>query len=116
MAKCNIPVEVLENYLQVIRNDYARWTLGSRAELGGDEIAKNMIQEFNESVRYEVGSTYIKVIEQTSVHSFIVNKPGKKFPLGAILKPASWKAPATNFARGNVLEGDLACVRWTSAM
>tara|TARA_R110000868_G_scaffold334081_1_gene594762 strand:- start:220 stop:567 length:348 start_codon:yes stop_codon:yes gene_type:complete len=115
MAKLNVPVEVLENYMQVIRDDYARWTLGSRTELGGDEIAKNMIQEFNESVRYEVGSSYIKIVERNSVHSFIVNK-AKKFPIGTILKAASWKAPTTNFARGNVLTGDLACVRWTSAM
>tara|TARA_R110000772_G_scaffold99174_2_gene198852 strand:- start:10728 stop:11069 length:342 start_codon:yes stop_codon:yes gene_type:complete len=113
MAKLNVPVEVLENYMQVIRNDYsgARWP-----ETTNPEIKEKMVKEFNESLRYEVGSSYIKVVEQNSVHSFIVNKEGKKFPLGAILKAASWKAPATNFARGNVLTGDLACVRWTGAM
>lgn len=114
MAKCNIPVEVLENYLQVIRDDYARWTQGT-PDAVIDDVQKGMIEEFNESVRYEVGSSYIKVIDRDSVHSFIVNK-AKKFALGDILKAASWKAPATNYARGNVLTGDLACVRWTSAM
>jgi hypothetical protein len=29
-----------------------------------------------------------------------------KFKLGDILKSASWKAPARNFERGNVLTGD----------
>ncbi len=38
-----------------------------------------------------------------NLKSFIVNK-ADKFPLGAVLKSASWKAPATNFARANLLD------------
>jgi len=38
-----------------------------------------------------------------SVYAFIVKNPNDKmFNLGDILKPASFKAPARNFARGNV--------------
>jgi hypothetical protein len=30
----------------------------------------------------------------------------KKFKIGDILKSASWKTPARNFERGNVISGD----------
>jgi hypothetical protein len=35
---------------------------------------------------------------------------------GDILKCASWKAPALNFIRGNILEGNYGNCRWTGAM
>jgi len=111
MAKLNVPVEALEKYMQAIRDDYARWSSGGPEGL--TDVRKRMIQEFNDSIKYEVGSSYIKVVEQNSVHSFIVNK-AKKFPVGTILKAASWKAPATNFARGNVFEKYT--IRWTGTL
>ena len=92
--------------------DYVAWW-GKRAS---EPHIQQMIADFNASIRIEEGSKYFKIIKQNSVHSFVVKKDGKKFRAGDILKPASWKAPAMNFARGNVLEGKLDCIRWTGAL
>ena len=59
------------------------------------------------SIRVDEGSVYCKVVKYepgkdygTSVHSFVRKADG------AILKAASWKAPALNYARGFVTESD----------
>ena len=56
----------------------------------------------------QIGTKYAKIIRkdnQTSVHSFVVlSDKDKKFQLGDILKANSFKSPARNFARGNVLK------------
>jgi len=113
MAKLNVPVEFLEDYMDHIKTDYIMW-FGSRAPT---DIARDMIDKFRASVGYEVGPKYIKVITGGSVHSFIVNKAGK-FPLGAVLKSASYKAPATNFVRANLLDRNTWTnrIRWTGAL
>ena len=36
----------------------------------------------------------------------------KKFKQGDILKSASWRAPARNFSRGNVLCGGFKHIKW----
>lgn len=107
MAKMNIPQAQIDAYMQYIAEDYYKWSKSEYSD--------------NIKVWCEVGSTYIKIVKSfhdtnTSVHSFIVNKAGK-FPLGAILKPAGWKAPATNFARGDIAkpEGWVGHVSWTGA-
>ena len=111
----NIPANVkihnkhLSAYADHIKADYAG--VGKRCN-----IREEMIKEFNESLSFEVGSSYIKVVTGSSVHSFIVIKPSAKFPVGTILKAASWKAPAKNFARGNVLNKTFDRIRWTGAM
>ena len=57
------------------------------------------------------GSKYLKIVSygdakgvNASVWGFI-NKGNKKFQVGDILKAKSWKSPALNSARGNILEG-----------
>lgn len=101
----------LQKYIAHIKADYAGW--GERST-----IREEMIREFDASVRYELHRKFIKVITgpQTGVHSFIMLADDGKFKRGDILKAASWKAPAKNFARGNVLAGQLDRVRWTGAL
>jgi len=107
----------VETLVETAKADYRNWMGRSSVNAGNTDVRKNMIAEYEGSIRYQAGSKYIKVIQRNSVHSFIVNTDkDKKFRKGDILKPASWAAPARNFARGNVLDGDFSCIRWTSAL
>ena len=88
--------EAMEAYAQHLVNDYEGWTTASKFKRAEKE---KMI------VTFEEGSKFVRVVASTygsrSSHSFIV-KQADKWPLGTILKCASWKAPAQNFARGNI--------------
>lgn len=81
-----------------------------------DKNRKEMVEDFIANLRFEVGSKYIKVVKRDSVHSFIVRNDTGKFKAGDILKAASWKAPATNFVRGNLFERTFDRVRWTGVI
>ena len=111
--------EALKKYKKGIGDDYENWSLGSRALLSDDNITKrikeNGVIEFKNAIDHSCGSKYTKVMINGSVHSFIVNiYNDKKFKYGDILKAASWKTPARNFARGNIFEEYK--VRWTGAI
>ena len=61
------------------------------------------------SITFERGSKYLRVVVSDgfgsrSAYAFIVTKDTDKFKVGDILKAASWKAPAKNYARGNVFK------------
>lgn len=95
MKKLNIAQDRLDAYKEFLENDYLKWTKGD-PNYGGFVVD------------FEIGSKYIKVVASDAkggnkhVHSFIVNKATDKFAVGTILKAASWKAPAVNFARGDI--------------
>ena len=110
-----LPQDAVDALVQRIKDDYRGWN----RYIGDEHLSENrrkMIAEFEAGVRVEPGKKYLKVITGSSVHSFICLVDNGKFKRGDILKPASWRGPATNFARGNVLEGTLDRVRWTGAL
>ena len=70
---------------------------------------------------YELGRKYIHVImhhvgqfsaNQRSSHSWIIIDNDEKFKQGDILKSATWRGPARNFPRGNVLCGGFKHIKW----
>lgn len=68
----------------------------------------------------EEGRMYDRIVStlpsgQMSCAGFICRKdnPKKGFVRGDMLMPASWKAPATNFARGNIFTNMPARISWT---
>jgi hypothetical protein len=90
-------------------------------DLGIQEYVKHLADDYakngynNKEFYYEIGRKYVHVImsdNQRSSHSWIMMNDDKKFRRGDILKSASWKAPARNFARGNVLTGAYKQIRW----
>lgn len=100
----------LNEYLEHIKADYRKFYKGRN-----DEVAQKMIADFENGIRIERGSKYIKVITGSSVHSFVCYRDLGKFTKGDILKAASWRSPARNFARGNVCAKDFSGVTWTGA-
>jgi hypothetical protein len=64
---------------------------------------------------FKEGKKYFKVIKENSVFAFIVKEDFKHFKKGDVLKPASWKTPALNSARGNVLSGNYP-IEWTGPL
>lgn len=103
-------------YFQHLVLDYGWWSKIKPGEDG--TIKERMFQEFVDGLSFKKGRNYIKIItsrngKNPSVHSFIVLKPTKGFEIGDILKANGWKAPATNFKRGNVFDlWSLAAISW----
>ena len=76
-------------------------------------ILQEITDRFCNSLKVEVGSKYIKVVVNDSVHSFIVIKHTTKFNAGDVLMARTFKSPATNFARGNILTRFYPTLSWT---
>jgi hypothetical protein len=93
--------QMLNWYVDYLQEDYAAWNL----MMGFKEKPLN--------IRIEIGKVYIKIIKDSSVHSFIVMKDNPKFKAGDILKASSYKAPAKNFSRGNVISGHFSGISWS---
>ena len=76
---------------------------------------ERMFNEYKDGFKSIVGQKFIKITNCNGVKAFIVKQDDGKFKMGDILKPASWRAPAKNSARGNVLEGGYA-IQWTGPL
>ena len=76
---------------------------------------ERMFNEYKDGFKSIVGQKFIKITNGNGVKAFIVKQDDGKFKMGDILKPASWRAPAKNRARGNVLEGNYA-IQWTGPL
>jgi hypothetical protein len=91
----------LKAYADVIITDY-------KAMYGGVMPAHNPTFE----VTFEPGNKYTRVVTNNgnsrSSHSFLDAE-------GNIWKAASWKTPAKNFTRGNIITKNFARVQWTGA-
>ena len=61
------------------------------------------------------GKKFIKLVQDRSVFAFIVKEDTDKFKKGDILKPAGYRAPAKNSARGNILSGNY-YIQWTGPL
>ena len=76
---------------------------------------QEMQDSFRNGLTIEYGKKYAKVIQDGSAHSFVQLVDDAKFKRGDVLKANSWKAPAKNFSRGNILTGDFGRISWTGA-
>ena len=97
-----------------INADFCKF-MGNLKE-GDYDRNKARIREFNSQLQFKVGKKYIKFTSGKSVWGFVVLENDKKFQRGDILKAAGRSAPARNFARGNILNGDWSGVQWTGAI
>ncbi len=80
-----------------------------------DEVRDKMYNEYKNGFKIKNGQKYIKITNDGSVKVFIVKEDFKHFKSGDILKPAGWRAPALNQARGNVLNGNYS-IQWTGPL
>ena len=76
---------------------------------------ERMFNEYKDGFKTMTGQKFIKVINNNGVKAFVVKADGGRFKMGDILKPAGWRAPAKNRARGNVLEAGYA-IQWTGPL
>ena len=100
-----------------INADFVKFVSSALSQIDRDyDRQKDRIRKFNSELQFKVGKKYIKFTSGKSVWGFVVLENDKKFQRGDILKAAGRSAPARNFARGNILNGDWSGVQWTGAI
>ena len=104
-------LEGIGKMIDAMVTDYGKFSYHSK----DDTVRNNMFNEYKDGFKQIVGQKFIKITNGGSVKAFIVKQDDGKFKMGDILKPAGWRAPAKNRARGNVLEGGYA-IQWTGPL
>ena len=103
-----------------VQPELATALIGYKDAIIADYEKRSACRDENGNLRFgidfEEGSKYVKVVSLSwssrSVHSFVEKATGD------IWRAASWKAPARNFARGNVFKPDsyLNRTTWTGVV
>ena len=104
----------IANMMAGAKDDYIRMsTSNGKKELVG--YSKEQVDKWDSLIRVEQGQKFIKVVRENGVFAFIVKEDNGRFKKGDILKPAGYRAPAKNSARGNVLSGNY-YIQWTGPL
>tara|TARA_R100000544_G_C2182479_1_gene37572 strand:+ start:176 stop:538 length:363 start_codon:yes stop_codon:yes gene_type:complete len=103
----------IEYLIEAAKEDYKKSSLRSWGKLS--DYCVNQLNKWNDLMYFKEGKKYFKIIRENSVFAFIVKEDFKHFKKGDILKAASWKAPALNSPRGNVLNGNYP-IQWTGPL
>ena len=104
----------INNMMAGAKDDYIKMsTSNGKKELAG--YSKEQVDKWDSLIRVEQGQKFIRVVRENGVFAFIVKEDNGIFKKGDILKPAGYRAPAKNSARGNVLSGDY-YIQWTGPL
>jgi len=116
-------LEAVEQVVETMKQSYIDWATHDGNKVLS-EYNKEVVDNWN--IEIKEGPNYIKLVKKDhkssfdggSVNGFIVKKATKGFVEGDMLKAASYKAPATNFKRGNVFTDakNTNIARWTGIM
>ena len=107
----------IENLIKAANADYCDRSYREDGTIS-DHVLK-MQEEFKNGWTIKEGKKYIGIYKtlgnQSSIWGGVVKEDGGRFKKGDILLPAGYNAPARNFARGNILDGDYT-IAWTGAL
>lgn len=122
MMTVNLPAKTLDegikNMMNTAKMDYEMWS--THTDKGKiSDYTKEVLDKWDTNVKVLSGKKFIKIVRENSVFAFVckddISAPFTSFKKGDILKAASWKRPAYNQARGNVLKGNYP-IEWTGPL
>ena len=106
----------IDTLIQKAKADYVKFACaGGRGMPEAGSYFDKELANFEDSFEVREGKKYIKLVRGGGVWGFIVKEDGPKFKKGDILKAAGFNAPATNAARGNIIDGGYT-VQWTGPL
>ena len=103
----------ITNMMQGAKDDYIRMSTSGGKELTGYSLEQ--VEQWDNKTKVSFGKKYIKIVQDTGVFAFVMKEDSGRFKKGDVLMASSWRAPALNSARGNVLTGNYP-IRWTGPL